>query len=205
MWRPLIGFMICFLLWNCAKKEDQAIEHNFTYIISYENKKLQKHSDSLKNSNSNLIVIPPRRIYGESQLIIDKKGNFYFYQRDNIVKMCGTRSPYDTLPHLIGLKPNDIVRIPQKSLNDFLSENILTKEKDRRILTIASQCDTIKNSSLFNFINKNNIDTYLIRRTTQEEDTVLKYKKNNKFYYSEDIKWDENKIQLPFTKPKLNH
>ena len=203
MKRVFSGFMICLLFINCNKKE--SFYKDETYIISYEDKKMQEYSDSLKNSNSNLVTIPNRGPYGETQLIVDEKGVFYFYQKDYIPKMCGTRNINDTLLHFIDLKPKDIVRVPQKNLNDFLSENILTKEDGRRILTIASPCDTIKNTSFFDFIHKNKIDTYLIRRTTQEEDTVLKYKKNNKPYYYEDIKWDQDRIQLPFIKPKLDH
>jgi hypothetical protein len=87
-----------------------------------------------------------------------------------------------------------------KNLTDFLSENILIKEKNRQILIIASQKDTIKNTSFFDFLNTKNIGTYVIRRTTQEEDTVLKYKNNvNKhiYYYPDSIKWDKTKIKLP--------
>lgn len=40
-------------------------------------------------------------------------------------------------------------------------------------------------------------DTYFIGETTQEEDTVLKYKKNNESYYFENIKWDKTKIKFP--------
>ncbi len=203
MKKILTGLILCFLILNCSKKESH--DKTDTYIISYEDKKLQKYSDSVTNSNSNLVVIPNRGFYSECQLIIDKKGAFYFYQKDYFMRICGNHSKSDTLPHFLDLKPKDIVRIPEKSLNDFLSENILNKESGRRVLTIASQSDTIKNTSFLNFINKNKIDTYLIRRTTQEEDTVLKYKKKDTSYYSEDIKWDQNRIQLPFIKPKLDH
>lgn len=41
------------------------------------------------------------------------------------------------------------------------------------------------------------MDGYYIGRTTQEEDTVLKYKKNNKYYNFENIKWDKTKIKFP--------
>lgn len=203
MKKILTGLILPFLILNCSKKE--RTDKTDTYIISYENKKLQKYSDSVANSNSNLVVIPSRGFYSECQLIIDKKGAFYFYQKDYFMRICGNGSQNDTLPHFLDLKPKDIVRIPEKSLNDFLSENILNKESGRRVLTIASQSDTIKNTAFLNFINKNKIDTYLIRRSTQEEDTVLKYKKKDASYYSEDIKWDQNRIQLPFIKPKLDH
>lgn len=149
MKKILTGLILCFLILNCSKKESH--DKTDTYIISYENKKLQKYSDSVTNSNSNLAVIPNRGFYSECQLIIDKKGAFYFYQKDYFMRICGNHSKNDTLPHFLNLKPKDIVRIPEKSLNDFLSENILNKESSRRVLTIASQSDTIKKHLFFKF------------------------------------------------------
>lgn len=196
MARIFIGFIVCLLLLNCAKKEKKAVIKNKPYIISHENKELEKYYDSLE-------VPPPSTkgfFYGESQLIIDKKGNLYFYQKEYFMALCSYGSENDTLPHFLGLKPKDIVRIPQKNLTDFLSENILKKEKSRQILIIASQKDTITNTSFFEFLNTKNIGTYFIRRTTQEEDTVIKYKNNDIkhiYYYPDSIKWDKTRIKLP--------
>ncbi|MFH6998307.1 hypothetical protein ACHRVZ_10275 [Flavobacterium sp. FlaQc-57] len=152
----------------------------------------------MQNLKKGNIPLPPKGFYGESQLIIDKKGNLYFYQKRYFLEFCSYGSEKDTLPHFLDLQPKDIVKIPETSLDDFLSENILNKEKNRRILIVASQNDTIKNTSFFNFINKNKLQAYAIRRTTQEEDTVLKYKTNNNdYYYSDSIKWDRTKIKFP--------
>jgi hypothetical protein len=193
MTRVFIGFLICFLLLNCAKKEKKNVIKNKPYIISYEDKELEKYYNSL--------AVPPPSTkgfyYGESQLIIDKKGNLYFYQKRYIQILCSYGSEKDTLPHFLDLQPKDIVKIPKKGLNDFLSENILTKEKNRQILIIGSQSDTIKNPYFLNFLKSNIIQTYYIRRTTQEEDTVLKYKTNSDYYYSDSIKWDRTKIKFP--------
>lgn len=184
---------------NCQKKKEETIIKNKDYIISYEDRKLQNYIDSLKSSNSKTVAFPRKGFYGEHQLIIDKKGNLYFYQKEYILILCSYGSKNDTRPHLLRLQPKDIVRVPQKNLTDFLSENILVKEKDRQILIIASQSDTIKNTSFFEFLKTKNIGTYFIRRTTQEEDTVLKYKNNqnrNTYYYPDSIKWDKTKIKL---------
>lgn len=200
MTRLFIGFIICLLFLNCAKKEENTVVKNKDYIISYEDRKLQNYVDSLKKSNSKTVAFPRKGFYGEHQLLIDKKGNLYFYQKEYIMITCSYGSEKDTLPEFLRLVPKDIVRIPQKNLTDFLSENILTKEKDRQILIIASQKDTIKNTSFFDFLKSKNIGTYVIRKTTQEEDTVLKYKNNyNKLlYYDPDsIKWDRTKIKFP--------
>lgn len=209
MKRVFLGFAICLFLLNCAKKEEKVITKSKPYIISYEDQKLEDYIDSLKKSKSNFVAFPRKGFYAEHQLIIDKKGNLYFYQKEYFMEMCSYGSENDTLPHFLHLEPKDIVRIPQKNLTYFLSENILTKEKNRRILIIASQNDTIKKPVFFDFLNKNNIGTYVIRRTTQEEDTVLKYKNNDKYlyYYPDSIKWDKTKIKFPeqikFIKPPI--
>lgn len=198
MTRIFICFLICCLFSNCEKK-NATLKHK-DYIISFEDKKLQNYIDSLKSSNNKTVAFPRKGFYGEHQLIIDKKGNFYFYQKEYIFILCSYGSENDTLPPLLRLHPKDIIRVPQKNLTDFLSENILVKEKDRQILIIASQSDTIKNPLFFEFLNTKNIGTYFIRRTTQEEDTVLKYKNNqnrNAYYYPDSIKWDKTKIKLP--------
>jgi hypothetical protein len=200
MKRIFIGFIICLLLLNCVRKEENLEIKNKAYIISYEDEKLQKYIDSLKENSSKTIAFPRKGFYGEHQLLIDKKGNLYFYQKEYYREFCSYGSENDTLPHLLFLKPKDIVRVPQKSLTDFLSENILIKEKNRQILIVASQNDTIQNTSFFEFLNKKNIGNYIIRRTTQEEDTVLQYKNNDRkyfYYYPDSIKWDKTKIKVP--------
>lgn len=201
MKRMFIGFIICLLLFlNCDKKKEKQTIRNKPYIISYEDRKLQNYIDSLKESKSDFVAFPRKGFYGEHQLIIDEKGNLYFYQKEYFMALCSYGSENDTLPDFLHLEPKDIVRICQKDLTDFLSENILGKERNRQVLVIASQNDTIKNISFFDFLNNKNIGNYIIRRTTQEEDTVLDYKNNtNKhiYYYPDSIKWDKSKIKLP--------
>lgn len=199
MRRIFIVFVICFLFFNCNKKEEKSILKSKPYIISYEDRKLQNYIDSLKKSNSKTVAFPRKGFYGEHQLIIDEKGNLYFYQKEYFAAFCSYGSENDTLPNFSNLEPKDIIRIPRKNLTDFLSENILTKEKSRQILIIASQKDTITNTSFFEFLKTKNIGTYFIRRTTQEEDTVIKYKNNDRehvYYYPDSIKWDRTKIKI---------
>jgi hypothetical protein len=199
MTRIFIGFIICLLLSNCTKKVNKSVVKNKPYIISNEIKKLQKYTDSLKDNKSKIVPPPSTKgfFYGESQLVIDQKGDFYYYQKEYIQIFCSYGSEKDTIPHFLGLKPKDIIKIPPKSLNDFISENILTKDQRRQILIIASQSDTIKNDYFLNFLKSSIIQMYHIRKTTQEEDSVLKYKKNKGFYDFENIKWDKTKIKFP--------
>ncbi|MBS7252878.1 hypothetical protein [Flavobacterium branchiicola] len=203
MTRIFIGFIVCFLFLNCNKKEEIIHLNNKFYIVSYEDKKFKKYADSLKE-NSDKVTFPSiKGFYCQNQLLIDSKGNLFFYQKEYIPRICGSADRIDTIPYLLNLQPIDLIQTPQSNVNDFLSLNILSKKKNEQRLIIASQNDTIKNKSIFSFTSK--LKAYKIRRTTQEEDTVLKYKKNNESYNYEDIKWNQNRITLPFIKPKLKN
>ncbi|WP_426486557.1 hypothetical protein [Flavobacterium sp. 2] len=185
MWRPLIGFIICFLLLNCEKKK------NIPYLISVEKIKLL---NDLKQKS-----IPPPPFYSYNNLIIDQKGNFYFYQKDYTPWHC-IPSEKDTIPDLFDIKPIEITKIPNSSIIDFIKQNVANKNEMKRILIIASQNDTIKDNSLISYLNENELRAFSIRRSTQEEDTVLKYKKNDEYYNYKNIKWDQNRIMLPVYK-----
>lgn len=146
---------------------------------------------------------PPSGFYGSSHIVIDKQGDFYFYQRtyyalwDCIVEE-------NPIPDFINLQPKDLVKIPTTAVPDFLKENTAKNIKEKSGgLIIASQLDTLKSEGFFNmmhFLNdykKSQIAIYLIRRTTQEEeDVVLKYKKSDLYYDADSIKWDKSRIKF---------
>lgn len=209
----LIGFITCLLLFNCAKKEEKKVDTNKPYIISQENKpkpsSKQENKQEIKNipppppppSNS---TIPGWLVYGTNTFIIDTDSKIYYFQRNDIGFICGTETA-DTIPHFINLQPKDLIEIPNKNIYDFIKLNY--KDDFRNITFIASETDTLKSKAFFDLRKTlesftKGLDFYHIRRTTQEEDTVLKYKKNNKYYDSEDIKWDKTKIKFPNYKIK---
>ncbi len=191
------------LLFGCNKKEDSEVQK--PYIISKENRKIQKYSDSLKSSRSKIKLFPLEGFYGECNLIIDRNGDVLYFQNKNKIRMCGTGILNDTIPEYFDLQPKHIVKIPKDYIEKFIEENVITKEKRRQILIMASQTDTIKDQKFLSFLYNTKVPTYVIRRTTQEEDTVLSYKKKNAFYYSDSIKWDKSRIRFPnqvkFVKP----
>ena len=199
-----IGFILCLFL-NCSKKENTI--GNTTYIIS---KKDIITNISNKPKDKNIPPPPPIPgwlFYGTNTFIIDKDSKIYYFQREKIGRICGHKFD-DTIPHFINLQPKDLIEIPNNMISDFIKLNY--KDNFRNITFIASALDTLKTQNYFDLINAieaslNENDLYFIRRTTQEEDTVFKYKKNNDFYNSDDIKWDNNRITFPFIKPKLNH
>lgn len=197
MVRIFIGFMICFLLSNCDKKE-----HDIPYIISQENKEIVRGKDTIPPPPP----IPGYLYYGTNTFIIDRNSKIYYFQRNEIGHICGNWERGDTIPYFINLQPKDLIEIPANNIFDLIKANY--KDNFRNITFIASKSDTLNSKIYFDLVDvlKSSLkesDLYFIRRTTQEEDTVLKYKKNNDYYNSAEIKWDKNRITFPFIKPKL--
>jgi hypothetical protein len=99
------------------------------------------------------------------------------------------------------LKPEDIVQVPINGLADFIKLNVLSLDINQRRVAIASVKDTIQSIGLSKVLavckNNSNEIRWLFRKTTQEENIVLKFKKLKWKYYPEDIKWDSTKIWFP--------
>lgn len=214
MKRVLIGFVICLFLLNCAKKEN--IKHNTPYIISQKDIKPKKSIDIINKDNTPPPPPPPPipgwLTYGTNTFIIDSDSKIYYFQGEKLGFICGTGSENDTIPHFINLQPKDLIEIPSNSISDFIKLNY--KDDFRNLTFVSSKLDTLKSESFHNLIaalksSLKDRDFYYIARTTQEEDTVLQYKKNNSYYSSDNIKWDKTRIKFPkhieFVKrPKLN-
>jgi hypothetical protein len=135
---------------------------------------------------------------------------------------------YDTLiyefnyPNYLGLKPQHLIAIDSKNFISFIKLNndifqLETDSSDKTtIFYIASNMDTIKNDAFYDlirFVTKYDsqghnlyIDgnlRYLVRKTTEEENVVIKFKRNKKEYHPEQINWTSNFIDgksKPFTK-----
>jgi hypothetical protein len=112
--------------------------------------------------------------------------------------ICGTLTA-DTIPYFVDLNSRDLIEISNKNIFDFIKLNY--NDDFRNATFIASHSDTINSKIFFdlrkslNFY-KRDRDFVAIRRTTQEEDTVIFYMKNNKHYDSDDIKWDKKRIKF---------
>lgn len=193
MARIFIGFMICFLFLNCSKKDNQ--EENIPYIISQNNKEVVRGKDTIPPPPP----IPGWLFYGTNTFIINSDSTAYYFQRKGIASVCGTPTA-DTIPYFTNLQPLEIIEISNKNIYDFIKLNY--RDDFRNQTFIASQSDTL-NSKMFFDLNKSlnffkrDRDFVIIRRTTQEEDTVLKYKKDNSYYDSKNIKWDQKRIKFP--------
>jgi len=102
----------------------------------------------------------------------------------------------DTFTHLLKLQPKDIIKAPKDCINKIINENVVTKEKRKQILIIASQNNTIKDREFLKFLHQMKVSTYIIRMSTQEENNVLQYKSTNQYYNSDKIKRDKNRIKF---------
>ena len=192
--------MVCFLLLNCSKKDEKNVIKKDLYIISQQNRIATPLPPP----------IPGWLVYGTNTFIINSDSTAYYFQNKGLGFICGTPSA-DTIPYFINLQPKDLIEISNKNLYEFIKLNY--KDEFRNATFIASESDTLKSKMFFDlrrslsyFIRDR--DFCVIRRTTQEEDTVLKYKRGSESYYpSEDIKWDRTKIKFPeevkFVKPLI--
>ena len=190
--------MMCLLLLNCTKKANKTVVKNRPYIISKEDR------ETLEDLKKRKIPPPPEPpgwlIYGTNTFILDKNSNIYYFQGNRIGLVCLTGSGNDTIPYFFDLQPKDLIEIPNNCIADFVKLNY--KKEIRNLTFISSQLDTLQSKNFYDLIKAIRIscqgmDGYYIGRTTQEEDTVLKYKKNNEYYNFENIKWDKTKIKFP--------
>ena len=169
-----------------------------------------------ENNSNNLFIVPVRSLqfnktqrnelpppiqiqsyYLRYNFIIDIDGKVYFYQQEIDGSYCGIGIEWNTPPSFIDLRPNDILEIPSEQIEQFIKSNILYLKNSERLFAIASTADTIFSAGLYKIFivlkdTSNHID-WVFRKTTQEENVVLRYKKNNKTYYAEEIKWDSTK------------
>jgi hypothetical protein len=143
--------------------------------------------------------------YGNKVFIITPDSTIYFYQTKQKGFICGTGFENSQIPEFINLQTEDLVQIPLKNISEFVALNLTKNQsksfENRNIIDIASQIDTLNFSCFFELkcaVEKKIVgrDLFIIRKTTQEEDTVLKYKRNCDYYYSKDIKWDKTKISV---------
>lgn len=178
------------VLIGCTKEEIKT-EVLKPYVISYED------SVAKKRMELNKIPEPPFCFYAGHQVILDKSGGFYYYQKYSPWKCDVTP---EVIPEFLGLDPIRIVKIPSLGAKEFIIENLRLPNQKTGTLIIGSRTDTISDPYYLNLIYSlggKDVPAYLIRRTTHEEDTLLLYKKSGKYYNPKEIKWDKSKIKFP--------
>ena len=155
------------------------------------------------NKPKNPKGIPPLSmpVYAPFNFILDTGGRVYYYQLQLGKPKCASGNDDYLTPPFIRLLPENIVQVSQSNIEDFIKDNIQFLDKDYKYVSISSSLDTVKSSPL-----KKLIDifrdttygaTYLIRRTTQEEQIVLDYKKRQIYYDPNSVVWDSSRINFP--------
>jgi len=178
---------------SCSQKPTRT---NDVYIVP------QREKPQVDTTLNEPPPLPPiQTYYLTTNFIIDTFGEVYFYEQPQYGWFCGTGFNWDTPPEFINLKPKDIVQVPINSITDFIKLNVLSLDSNDRRVAIASVKDTIQSIGLSKILaacndNSNKI-RWTFRKTTQEENVVLNFKKVNKRYNPEDIKWDSSKIWFP--------
>lgn len=190
--RIVLIIILALNLASCKKNEVIDEKVNAPYVISVEDNPLKPKE-----------INPP--FFGSNNFIIDFKDSVYYFQRPEIDFICGTGWYKDMLPEFGNLNPNELIKIPLNDIDNFVTKN--SHKGVRNFFTIASQKDTLKSKSFFDLhksiiknISKEDRDFSIIRRSWQEEDTVLYYKNHKKYYNPDSIKWDMKRITFPKNK-----
>jgi hypothetical protein len=205
-----IKYQILFILLNlsfvgCKQETILKSENQDFYIISKQ--------DSIMIANEKNNKIPPPRIpqerkwYTDLVFIMDSKDKVYIYQTE--LKEANKNSNYE-YPNYIGLRPEYLVTIDSDHFISYLKNNndifgIFPNEKQAwTAFYVASESDTIKNRALSNLVkelDKTKSHSFcIVRKTTEEENKVLIYKRNKQAFEPKSVNWS-NKFYNGNTKP----
>ena len=206
MRNTLLLFTLIFL--GCNKPKE-ALEY---YVIS-------KQDSINKKSDVPPPPPPPQKFkwYSDIVFIMDSRNKVYIYQTENINRFVRdnriSKLIFDyNYPNYLGLKPENLITYNSNDFISFIKTNndIFGLINDNgnhvhKFLYIVSESDTVKNDALplLARILRNDKVNYIIRRTTEEENFVLKYKRNRKPYLPEKLNWSTNFVNgdcKPFTK-----
>jgi hypothetical protein len=211
--RIVYFFFLVFGFISCEKKNKTFLKKYHPYIISEERRKYKIQDELYKKGEIDKVLLMnlPKYLYGTENFILDDSSNVYYYQLERYFSAvgCGTDMEKDSIPFFLDIKPESFIKLSISSIDDFVKQNMRSGE--RNLVKIASQNDTLNSKAYFKLqeaLNKylnfrEDRDIYLVYPTTQEEDTVLNYKKYKKNYESDSIKWDKKKIRF-FTKSKID-
>lgn len=206
----LFVFMVLGLI-SCEKKDNQ--KGYEPYVISEVWNAYQKASKNPERGKDGGVLPPPpsrmKWAYGEQNFIIDDSLNVFYYQFQPLFTESCVPEHGDTIPYFQDLRPELLIQLPKESLAEFVRLNFKKGIVNR--VKIASQRDTLNSKEYFDLVKSfdkyldfsGDRDLYVIFASTQEEDTVLYYKKHKKWYNPDSIRWDKKRIRF-FTKPKID-
>ena len=225
MWQK-IKFVILFLyvigLISCQKQAEQK-EYYIISKKSYTDFAKRYVYDSVQNlppppRPEPPIVVVEGTKYSDLVIILDSIDNVFIYrtelfpkidiQKKKIELICGTGLRFDKIhPEFINLKPEQLIKFSATEFSKFINsnKNIFKVDSNRKqYLYIASTKDTVYNPCLDEFkkvFKKQKNLFYVIRKTTEEEEVVLKFVKNKKAYNAMKHKWSNHFLHgvIPFS------
>lgn len=211
-----IIFILFVVLGGCkeAKHTDEKdITYYTTEAIKEKNKreyqvKLKEFCDKDSGSTEPVLIpyIYDDQYYSNHNFIIDSLNRiYYFYQpRAYIPVYCGTGLDQGPFPaSFISLYPKDIIDIPADDFETFFKSKVMDslKPEEQMYIYIGSQKDSFQSAEvnqIFKKLEGNEKNRRIIcRRTTQQENIVLEYKKSGKPYNPDTIKWNPELINVP--------
>lgn len=138
--------------------------------------------------------------YYPYNFIIDTASKIYFFQQEPPPYRCSYINWWEkiAIPKNINLEPKDLIEIPSDNIDEFVKVNIIKSQEEKRYVFIASPFDSISSIGLSKimtiFKDTANHVHFRFRKTTQEENIVLKYKKMPYEYFNNYYeKWDSTK------------
>jgi len=189
--RILLYALIFVSLLSCGTKK----YHLPAYIIS---KEAAKSAAGIAIKN----VPPPIPVLYSSCNIILSENNKVYIHCLYVRRHCIT-SLKQSKPDFLGLMPSDFLILNSNQLIPYLDNNIFDAICSKGIsVSIASPTDTITHPSfkmLVHYLQKKGL--LIIRRTTEEENYVLKAKKEFLDYNPEEIKWVNGFYNMNEIKP----
>lgn len=187
-----LALIICALvIVGCKKEVTKPVEEecNTVFEVALD---LDHYA---KDSLGNYIDMPRFHYYVEHNFIIDKSDRIFYYPQvvfrgwNCVVR---EKMPPIPQPDFINLYPQQIIELTKDQLQNFVKKNLISNNQTS--VVISSERDIFKSETLcelYNsfYQNKGNILS-ILRRMTEEEKVVMKYKKSGEYYYFPDkIKW----------------
>jgi hypothetical protein len=184
-----ILFLLVILLSSCNRTAQRKTESVFI---------LRPYPLNKNHISGEPTRLSPYPYYFDHNFIIDTGGAVYYFAREHHEKVRGSDLISDRPPDFINLQPADLVQVPVDGLEFFLQVNVLNQDRPRRLSTISIVKDSIQSKALFTIADifiKNHVP-WLYRKTTQEEDVVLRFKKMQTYYDYTSVHWDSTKIHF---------
>ena len=189
-----LNFLTSSCNFNNKKNSDKIEQNN-----SEQNFIISKH-DSIHIAHCKQENIPPviPFFYFDYNFLFDSSNNIFLHKKHPFMGFCDDGSCDKNFPPFMHLKPSDIIQIDENFIDNFLRDSI-PKLNDVAAIAIVSFYDTVKSkqaNEMIHFLIKRNetrkpIIRWGVRKITEEESIVLDYKKRNKPYSPQKIKWSK--------------